>query len=137
MEQSLLGLRRLLFVTKNGMVKVVDGGEFDVSKRAVAATKLDVGDTLLAVLPITGDKKDILLLSALGLILRFPLTEIPDKKKNALGVRSMRLSEKDKLEQVYLLSADEEGTFTYREKQLPFKLIKNGKRDQKGKQIKN
>jgi DNA gyrase subunit A len=136
MEQSLLGLRRLLFVTKSGMVKVVDGGEFDVSKRAVAATKLDEGDTLLAVLPITGDKKDILLLSALGLILRFPLTEIPDKKKNALGVRSMRLSEKDKLDQVYLLSEDEEGTFTYREKQLPFKQIKNGKRDQKGKQVK-
>jgi DNA gyrase subunit A len=136
MEQSQLGLHRLLFVTKSGMVKVVDGGEFDVSKRAVAATKLDVGDTLLTVQPITGDKKDILLLSALGLILRFPLTEIPDKKKNALGVRSIRLSDKDKLDQIYLLSGDEEGTFTYREKQLPFKQIKNGKRDQKGKQIK-
>jgi DNA gyrase subunit A len=136
MEQSQLGLHRLLFVSKSGMVKVVDGGEFDVSKRAVAATKLDEGDNLLAVLPITGDKKDILLLSALGLILRFPLTEIPDKKKNALGVRSMRLSDKDKLDQVYLLSGDEEGTFTYREKQQPFKQIKNGKRDQKGKQIK-
>ena len=36
--QSELNLYRLLFVTKQGMTKMVDGGEFDVMKRTVAAT---------------------------------------------------------------------------------------------------
>ncbi len=35
--QSDLNLYRLLFVTKQGMTKMVDGGEFDVMKRTVAA----------------------------------------------------------------------------------------------------
>ena len=39
-SQSELNLYRLLFVTKQGMCKIVSGGEFDVTKRTVAATKL-------------------------------------------------------------------------------------------------
>ncbi|MEF2574866.1 MAG: DNA topoisomerase (ATP-hydrolyzing), partial [Eisenbergiella sp.] len=42
--QSELNLYRLLFVTRQGMAKMVDGGEFDVMKRTVAATKLQDGD---------------------------------------------------------------------------------------------
>ena len=38
--QSELNLYRILFVTRQGMAKMVDGGEFDVMKRTVAATKL-------------------------------------------------------------------------------------------------
>jgi len=46
-SQSELNLYRLLFVTKQGMCKIVSGGEFDVTKRTVAATKLGEGDELL------------------------------------------------------------------------------------------
>ena len=38
-SQSDLNLYRVVFVTAQGMVKIVDGGEFDVAKRTVAATK--------------------------------------------------------------------------------------------------
>ena len=48
-SQTELNLYRLLFVTKQAMMKVVDGGEFDVSKRLVAATKLADGDEVLDV----------------------------------------------------------------------------------------
>ena len=37
-SQSDLNLYRMLFTTKMSMMKIVDGGEFDVSKRTVAAT---------------------------------------------------------------------------------------------------
>ena len=46
-SQSELNLYRLLFVTKQGMCKIVSGGEFDVTKRTVAATKLGEEDELL------------------------------------------------------------------------------------------
>ena len=36
--QSQLNLYRMIFATKQSMLKVVDGGEFDVAKRTVAAT---------------------------------------------------------------------------------------------------
>ncbi|MEE1516289.1 MAG: DNA gyrase subunit A, partial [Lachnospiraceae bacterium] len=41
--------RKLLFTTQNGMMKLVDAAEFDVTKKTVAATKLGDGDKLLSV----------------------------------------------------------------------------------------
>ena len=50
---NLLG-RKLLFASSDGMLKQVDGGEFDVSKRTTAATKLNEGATVLMIQPVTG-----------------------------------------------------------------------------------
>ena len=44
-----LKLKKLLFTTKSGMMKFVDGAEFDVSKRTVAATKLSEGDEVVSI----------------------------------------------------------------------------------------
>ena len=41
--------KKLVFATKTSMLKVVDGGEFDVAKRTTAATKLAPDDGLLLV----------------------------------------------------------------------------------------
>ena len=41
--------RKLLFATKTGMLKIVDGSEFDVSKRTTAATKLGAADEVVRV----------------------------------------------------------------------------------------
>jgi len=41
--------RKLLFVTKNGMMKLVDASEFDVIKKTVAATKLAKGDEVVSI----------------------------------------------------------------------------------------
>ena len=48
-SQTSLNLYRLIFVTKQAMMKVVDGGEFDVAKRTVAATKLADDDEVVNV----------------------------------------------------------------------------------------
>ena len=51
-SQTQLNLRQVVFVTAQSMIKLVSGGEFDVSKRTVAATKLAEGDQVLSVMPL-------------------------------------------------------------------------------------
>lgn len=99
-SQSDLNLYRLLFVTKQAMCKIVSGGEFDVAKRAVAATKLNEEDELVSVVVLT-EQQNVILQSANGFFLRFPIEEISVMKKNAVGVRGIRLNEVDYIENVY------------------------------------
>lgn len=75
-------LKKLLFVTAMGMCKLVDGEEFDVAKRTVAATKLLPEDKLVSV-GCLEDQGQIVLQSAQGVFLKFALEEIPEKKKAA------------------------------------------------------
>ncbi|SEP65999.1 DNA gyrase subunit A [Lachnospiraceae bacterium RM5] len=46
--------RRLLFVTKNGMIKIVDANEFDVIKKTVMASKLADDDEVVSVILLDG-----------------------------------------------------------------------------------
>ena len=90
-SQSELNLYRMIFVTADAMVKVVSGGEFDVAKRTVAATKLTDGNKVVSVQIMT-DLQHIVLQSKNGMFLKFGIEEIPEKKKAAIGVRGMKLS---------------------------------------------
>lgn len=96
-SQKELNLCQVIFATAESMLKVVDGGEFDVTKRTVAATKLAEGDTLVSVTALT-DQRNIVLQTKGGFFLRFAVDEIPEKKKGAIGVRGMKLSDGDLVE---------------------------------------
>ena len=130
-SQSDLNLYRMIFVTKQAMMKVVDGGEFDVAKRTVAATKLQDNDEVVSVTALK-EQRNIVLQSKGGYFLRFAIEEIPEKKKGAVGVRGMKLGDKDELEEVYYTQNTVEQTIMYGEKQLELNKIKLGKRDGKG-----
>ncbi len=130
-SQSELNLYRIVFVTRDSMMKIVDGGEFDVSKRSVAATKLQDDDEVISV-EILKEQRNIVLRSAEGYFLRFPLEEIPEKKKAAIGVRGMKLGAKDKVTDVYYTQNAVEQTIEYKDKMLELNKIKLGKRDGKG-----
>ena len=139
-EERLVGIgsmedlkgKKLLFGTKSGMLKIVDGSEFETNKRTVAATKLAAeGDELLIAAPVDGSEQ-IVLQSQEGYFLRFGVAEIPEKKKGAVGVRGMRLSEGDSLEGIYLYHAGTEQTIEYKGKQLVLNKLKPGSRDTKG-----
>lgn len=130
-SQTELNLYRIIFVTKQSMMKVVDGCEFDVSKRLVAATKLSDGDEVVSVV-ILNEQRNIVLQSHEGYFLRFPLEEIPEKKKGAIGVRGMKLGDKDSIEAVYFTQNAIESTIKYKNKNLVLNNIKPGKRDGKG-----
>ncbi len=130
-SQMDLNLYRILFTTKNAMLKIVDGGEFDVSKRLVAATKLMDDDELVDV-TILKEQRNIVLQTVEGYFLRFPIDEIPEKKKGAIGVRGMKLSPGDRLEVVHFTQNAIEAVIQYRNKKLVLNSIKLGKRDSKG-----
>ena len=130
-SQTELNLYRLIFVTKQSMMKVVDGGEFDVAKRTVAATKLQEEDAVVSVAPIR-EQKNIVLKTNDGYFLRFPIEEIPEKKKGAVGVRGMKLGVKDFIDAVYYTQNAVETSIPYGSRELELNKIRLGKRDTKG-----
>ncbi len=133
-SQTSLNLYRVLFATKQSMLKVVDGGEFDVAKRTVAATKLQEGDEVVNV-EIWKDQKHIVLQTAEGYFLKFPVEEIPEKKKGAVGVRGMKLGAKDFVENVYYVPGAGETVIEYKDKKMELSKLRVGSRDTKGTKV--
>lgn len=123
---------RLLFVSAAGMCKVVDGFEFDVSKRTIAATKLSGEEDSLVLAGICDGSEYVVLQSRAGYFLRFLASEVPEKKKTAIGVRGMRLSEGDVIEHAYLLASRMEYEIDYKDKKLVLNKLKLSKRDSRG-----
>ena len=123
--------QKLLFGTRQGMLKIVDGSEFETKMKTMAATKLNEGDELLKAI-VTDGTGQVVLQSRDGYFLRFDISEIPEKKKGAVGVRGMRLAEKDALEAIHLYHAGQEESIEYKEKQLVLNKLKAGSRDTKG-----
>lgn len=133
-SQSDLNLYRILFTTKMSMMKIVDGGEFDVSKRTVAATKLLDGDEVVDV-TILHTQKTLILRTNEGFFLRFLVETVPEKKKVAVGVRGMRLSSKDYIRDVYYLNDMEEQKIEHNGKELNLGHLKITSRDTKGTKV--
>ena len=129
---NLLG-RKLLFASSDGMLKQVDGGEFDVSKRTTAATKLNEGATVLMIQPVTGAEGETIVMGTeKGMYLRFAAEDVPEKKKGAVGVRGMKIELKDKLDAIYLLEAEEEKNIEVRGKEIALHRLRVANRDGKG-----
>lgn len=202
--------KKLLFTSQNGMMKLVDAAEFDVTKKTVAATKLGDGDKLLSVQitdaveksvaesmsedviePVmlsggfdggmdddfggmddgfaggfddgfgmdfsfdsgmqmqfglseeTSDEGEegiftneiVVLQSAKGMFLRFPLREIPEKKKGAIGVRGIKLDKDDYVTDVYVLDAGDNMEVEFKGKKVELRKLKTTKRDGKGTKV--
>ncbi|MCI8858685.1 MAG: DNA topoisomerase 4 subunit A [Lachnospiraceae bacterium] len=128
---NLLG-RHLLFVNSQGMLKVVDGEEFDVSKRTTAATKLNQDEKLLTVQMLSETEgESIVLQTEKGMYLRFLAADIPKKKKGAIGVRGMKITPLDQLKAVFLLG-QEEKTIVEKDRQIMLHRLRIASRDQKG-----
>ena len=121
----------LLFATAQGMIKRVEGTEFQVSKRTIAATKLQEGDTLIEV-KVISENQNVVLRTRNGYFLRFPAADVPVKKKAAVGVRGIRLQKKDELEQVYLFEEGTETKVAFGEREVTLNRLKLAKRDGTG-----
>lgn len=121
----------LLFATAQGMIKKVEGTEFQVSKRTIAATKLQEEDSLIVV-KVVNDSQNIVLQTKNGYFLRFSAEEVPVKKKAAIGVRGIRLQKKDELENVYLFEEGTESKILFGEKEVTLNRLKAAKRDGAG-----
>ena len=130
-SQSALNLYRLIFVTKYSMCKLVDGGEFDVAKKTVAATKLTEGDQVVCVCVYDG-QQNIVFQTKEGYFLKFPVEQIPEKKKIAVGVRGMKLTKNDFVENVYFTRNLEAKSVQFREKEVELNKLRLASRDGRG-----
>ncbi len=152
-EAARIKNQKLLFVTKLGMMKIVQADEFDVAKKTVTATKLTDDDKLLDVLftdvkvewlskfnydgqiveeEVITSEQNVILQTTNGVFLKFPLTEIPIKKKSAVGVRSIKLGKDDYLDEVYLIANGDALSMDYKGKMVDFGKMKMAHRDTKG-----
>ena len=122
---------KLLFATKQGMVKKVDGSEFQVTKRTITATKLQPEDEVIQIQVVT-ENQQIVLQTQDGFFLRFPADEVTEKKKGAIGVRGIRLKKNDELIHVYLFDDGTEYKIEYHEKEVTLNRLKQAKRDGTG-----
>lgn len=128
--QELKG-RKLVFATKLAMVKQVPGEEFETNNRMVAATKLQEGDEVLSVALVEEQTATVVLQTTGGYFLRFPLEDISVLKKASRGVRGIKLSKNEELEQLYLLG-DEPYAITYKDREINLSGMRITKRDAKG-----
>ncbi len=126
--------RGLLFTTRQGMMKKVSFHEFDVSKRSIAATKLAEGDELFSVqlYDEIWEKATVCLGTKSGYFLRFYLTDVPEKKKAAIGVRGISLTQKDELAFCCILKETEERVEIFEERGISLNELRIAKRDGRG-----
>ena len=96
-----------VMVTNKGLIKRSEIREYDTSlrKRGLKAITLTEGDSLNFVMTTDGNK-DIMLVTSLGLAVRYPETLVRCIGKNGQGSRSMLLSREDSIAAV--LSIDSE-----------------------------
>lgn len=132
MEQLRVG--KLLFLTRSGFTKQVEGEEFQVGKKTISATNLNSDDAVLLV-DVADSDQQILLRSHNGYYLRFRVEEIPLKKKTAVGVRSMQLAENDYLEEAHLCDPRSGQNVVLDGKEISPTRINLGKRDGKGNKV--
>ena len=130
-DELQLRYAKLLFATKQGMIKKVKGNEFQVAKRTIAATKLQEDDELISVQVITDDQH-VVLQTKDGYFLRFSAQEVAEKKKAAVGVRGIKLRKNDELEQIYLFYEGTEHKISYGDRELTLNRLKIAKRDGTG-----
>ena len=127
-DERQLYFGKFLFVTKQGMIKVVDGSEFQAGKRTIVASKLQEGDKIVAIRILTPDQ-NIVFMTEREYLLRISAEDVPEKKKGAVGVRGMKLQKDDLIEEVHLFEEGTEQKVMFHEKEITLNRLKLAKRD--------
>jgi len=104
-----------------------DGSQLSFGGDIITANDTQMGQSG----DITTDRV-IVLQTNKGMFLRFKMNEIPEKKKNAIGVRGIKLGTDDYVEKVYVLDAGESKVITCHGKEVELRKLKTAKRDGKG-----
>lgn len=127
MEESLTPEPKLIFLTKGGMIKRVEAGEFQTIKKTIASTKLKEADELFAILP--DQEGEICLITDQHRVLKFSIEEIPVQKRIAAGVRAMKLEDGEQILEAILLAPKEKCSVKIGRKKVELSTLKCKKRD--------
>ena len=123
--------KKLLFGTKTAMIKVVDGSEFEVSRKVIAATKLADKDEVICV-KVLNPGNSVVMQSKKDMFLRIDGDTVPEKKKTAVGVRGMKLAKGDELTDIYVLEEGENIDVKVKDKTVAIGRLHVASRDTKG-----
>ncbi|ANS74769.1 DNA gyrase subunit A [Paenibacillus yonginensis] len=97
----------LVFVTKRGQVKRTLLSEYETKRSsAVAACKVGADDEIISVNQSRSDK-DLMLVTKLGMAIRFNEQEVGTMGRVAAGVRGIQLRDEDEVTAALLLNGDE------------------------------
>lgn len=127
---------QLLFTTKLGYIKQVSGAEFETNRAQIASTKLEdkdelIGIHLLSAGEVLAGNLKVIILTEKGLSLGFMLSEVSELKKTSRGVKAITLEKNDTVCYAIALDPNTE-TFSYKDKALSVKKVRNRKRGDKG-----
>ncbi|HOS18506.1 MAG TPA: DNA topoisomerase 4 subunit A [Clostridia bacterium] len=87
----------LLFFTKLGSVKLTKAGEYATRNRKVQAVSLKDGDELIGVQKKLGEDHTTLLITKLGMSIRFETNTVPEMGRVAAGVKCIKLDAGDEV----------------------------------------
>ena len=86
----------------------------------------------MSISEIPKNTNNLVLQTRNGIFLRFHSTEIPEKKRGAVGVRGIKLTGNDEIEQVYIFDENETYAIEYNKKEVVLSRLKKAGRDTKG-----
>ncbi len=107
----------LVMATKSGLVKKSQFKDFaSVRRSGLIAITLQNGDELISVKQLHRDSnsiaeeedQDVLMLSSQGFLIRFPVTQVRQMGRSAMGVRGIKLAENDWAVALNLVSKNDE-----------------------------
>jgi len=87
----------LVLLTKNGIIKKTELDKFDaIRKNGLIAINLRDDDELISVKKTDGNK-DLILVTAQGMSIRFSENDVRDMGRTAMGVKAIKLNKNDKV----------------------------------------
>lgn len=128
---------QLMFVTKNGYIKLTSGIEFDTGRQLIAATKLEDKDEVVSVTALTAidslaGNRRVILVTHNGYGLSFPLSEVPEMKKTGRGVKAISMDKSDRVIFAAAAAPEAPDLVLPNGKTLPVKKLRTRPRASKG-----
>ena len=121
--------KKILFLTKNGLIKWTEANQFETAKKTLLATKLGEGDSLFSVTIEDSEHQDIYLVTSQNRALHFKLSDVSVLKRPSLGVRAIKLDEEEQLSEVLFLKEKEKYSIKVGRKKVELSNLKCKKRD--------
>ncbi|KXG76368.1 DNA gyrase subunit A [Fervidicola ferrireducens] len=98
----------LIMVTREGMVKKTLLSEYENTRKSgIIAITLNPGDELIGV-KLVGEKDELVLGTALGMSIRFPVSDVSPTGRTARGVKAITLEEGDEVASMDVTSLGDE-----------------------------
>lgn len=131
-SQSDLARSSVFFATKHGYVKRTPGEEFaSASRTVIQSTKIQEDDELIFV-SLIGEMNQVVMKTENDIFLKYPVSEVSELKKSAVGVRGIALADGDNVNGCWLLENGHDLQIDFHGQPLSLGRLRVSKRGAKG-----